>query len=356
MVLGGVAASRFLRSWSPGEARALGCRGLGSPRPWSWAKGRGGGTRGDEGVCHAGGSGDFDSMLKIACVGDVHGLWNEESEEALSWLQPDLSLFVGDFGEEDVDLVSQISRLSARKAVILGNHDGWYSTKGGGSMEGVEEQLDLLGDDHVGLSAKCLPDLGLSVVGCRPFSAGGGDWSRFSNFYRDLYGLRGFDDSTTQIVGACLAEPEHHPLLLLSHNGPSGLGSTADSPCGKDWRPEEGDYGDKDMEDAIAAVLERGRRIPLAVFGHMHHKLHRCALPKTERKMFHKDDTTGVAYVNCAVVPRIRRGPEGGLQHNYVLITLSTTALEVEKVESVWLQKRNDSFHTVERTDWYTTS
>jgi len=44
------------------------------------------------------------------------------------------------------------------------------------------------------------------------------------------------------------------------------------------------------------------------------------------------------------------------LQHNYVLITLSTTALEVEKVESVWLQKRNDSFHTVERTDWYTTS
>ena len=162
------------------------------------------------------------------------------------------------------------------------------------------------------------------------------------------------------------------------------LRGCADSPCGKDWRPEEGDYGDKDMEDAIAVVLERGRRIPLAVFGHMHHKLHRCALPKTERKMFHKDDTTGVAYVsphffffrmkesdacsladtlwfftsqvNCAVVPRIRKGPEGGLQHNYVLITLSTTAFEVEKVESVWLEKRNDSFHIVDRTHWYTSS
>ena len=48
-----------------------------------------------------------DGPKLIACVGDVHGLWNEESEEALRFLRPDLSLFVGDFGEEDVALVDQ---------------------------------------------------------------------------------------------------------------------------------------------------------------------------------------------------------------------------------------------------------
>ena len=109
-----------------------------------------------------------DGPKLIACVGDVHGLWNEESEEALRFLRPDLSLFVGDFGEEDVALVRSIAKIPERKAVILGNHDGWFSTSGKGSIEGVEEQLDLLGDDHVGLSVASLPDLGLSVVGCRP--------------------------------------------------------------------------------------------------------------------------------------------------------------------------------------------
>ena len=49
--------------------------------------------------------------MLIACVGDVHGLWNRESEEALSWLQPDLSLFVGDFGEEDVELVAVLLKV-----------------------------------------------------------------------------------------------------------------------------------------------------------------------------------------------------------------------------------------------------
>ena len=299
--------------------------------------------------------------MLIACVGDVHGLWNRESEEALSWLQPDLSLFVGDFGEEDVELVAEVARVPERKAVILGNHDAWYSaspTRRGNSvaLDGVEEQLDILGDDHVGLSAKTLPDLGLSVVGCRPFSKGGGDWKRFSKFYRQLYGLRNFDDSATQIVGNSFAEPEHHRLIFLGHNGPTGLGSSADSPCGLDFRPEEGDFGDRDMEDAIRAVLKKGRRVPLAVFGHMHERLHRFALPRTSRRMFHLDKSSGVAYVNCAVVPRIREaeGDPKATQHNFVLVTM-TAALEVERVESVWLQKNQGggSFERVETTEWY---
>ena len=297
---------------------------------------------------------DMRGTQLIACIGDVHGYWTKESEDALSWLQPDLSLFVGDFGEEDIGIVSQIASVPERKQVILGNHDGWYSTNGRGSMEGVEEQLDLLGNDHVGLSANSLPDLGLSVVGCRPFSAGGRDWKRFKKFYERMYGLRNFEDSTTQIVASALAEPKYHDLVFLSHNGPSGLGDQADSICGVDWKAGgfREDYGDIDMQDAIDDVIQKGRRIPLVVFGHMHEKLHRNALPKTQRKMFHLDDFNGVAYVNCAVVPRIRQLEEGGsVQHNFVLVKLSEG--EVEHVESVWVEKKGDSFCMAERIQWY---
>ncbi len=136
------------------------------------------------------------------------------------------------------------------------------------------------------------------------------------------------------------------------------------------------------MEEAIASCLAKGRRIPLAVFGHMHQKLHRHAFPRTERRMFHLDEETGVAYLNCAVVPRIRRkgagngnrngegeagegAPQGdgdgkspgsgesGDQHNFVLCWLSE-ANRVERVCSVWLERQEDgSFATAEETEWY---
>lgn len=307
----------------------------------------------------------------IACVGDVHGFWNKESEDALCWLRPDLSLFVGDFGEEDVELVRQIADVRDRKAVILGNHDGWHSTSGKGSMEGVEKQLDLLGDDHVGLSANSYPDLGLSVVGCRPFSAGGGSWRRFSKFYKRMYGLRNFQDSTTQIVASALAEPQHHNLIFLAHNGPSGLGEQADSICGIDWKlGEQGDMGDMDLHEAIDDVSSRGRSLPLVVFGHMHEMLHRNAFPRVKRNMFHLDEKRNIAYVNCAVVPRIRRaqvgeneenGGSGGeasaprQQHNFVLIELEEG--KVQRVESIWIERNKEegegAFHIAERTEWY---
>lgn len=36
-------------------------------------------------------------------------------------------LLVGDFGEENVDLVQSVANLDFTKAVILGNHDSWYT-------------------------------------------------------------------------------------------------------------------------------------------------------------------------------------------------------------------------------------
>jgi predicted phosphohydrolase len=49
----------------------------------------------------------------------------------------------GDFGEENVELVRDISNLDFPKAVILGNHDAWWSTYNEGERDGVQAQLDL---------------------------------------------------------------------------------------------------------------------------------------------------------------------------------------------------------------------
>ena len=47
----------------------------------------------------------------------------------------------------------------------------------GGSTPAIARQLDALGGDHIGYSSKRFPELGLTMVGARPFSKGGKQWS-----------------------------------------------------------------------------------------------------------------------------------------------------------------------------------
>lgn len=67
--------------------------------------------------------------VRILVVGDVHGDWDEGDERAVNFLQPDATLFVGDFGEEHVKLVTRVAAFAHRHpdrvAVLLGNHDAW---------------------------------------------------------------------------------------------------------------------------------------------------------------------------------------------------------------------------------------
>ena len=68
-------------------------------------------------------------LVKLVLVGDVHHQWGKHDAVALQFLQPDVALFVGDFGEEVVDLVktikNQVDARNIASAYILGNHDGW---------------------------------------------------------------------------------------------------------------------------------------------------------------------------------------------------------------------------------------
>ena len=63
--------------------------------------------------------------LRLVIIGDAHGQYGPEDEAALSFLEPDAAIFLGDFGEERVDIVETISAGVTPRAVILGNHDAW---------------------------------------------------------------------------------------------------------------------------------------------------------------------------------------------------------------------------------------
>jgi uncharacterized protein (TIGR04168 family) len=250
------------------------------------------------------------SPLKIAIVGDVHDQWEAADEQALQHLGVDLVLFVGDFGNESIEIVSQIAAINIPKAVILGNHDCWYTASPWGRAKApydrskedrVQQQLDLLGATHVGFAKLDLPQFQLSIVGSRPFTWGGAEWKN-EEFYRDRYQVNNFAESTTRIVAAAKATL-YDTIIMIGHNGPTGLGELPEDSCGKDWQPLGGDHGDPDFSDAIEKIRILGKSIPLVTFGHMHHRLrHR----KDRLRTIINKSPEGTVYLNSACVPRIK--------------------------------------------------
>lgn len=276
--------------------------------------------------------------ITIAVVGDVHDSWDADDTPALKHLGVDLVLLVGDFGNESVETVKAIASLDIPKAAIMGNHDAWYSASDWGRKkcpydrqkeDWVQQQLDLLGAAHVGYDKLDFPDLDLTVVGSRPFSWGGQTWKN-AGFYSERYGVNNFGESTAKIVAAA-SRANHNTVIFVGHCGPLGLGDAAEDPCGKDWSPIGGDYGDPDFAGAIAQTQKLGKTIPLVAFGHMHHQLRHTK--QQLRRMVHASPE-GTVYLNAASVPRIIQTDIGRLR-NFFLVSLQGGA--VSRISSVWL-------------------
>lgn len=114
--------------------------------------------------------------------------------------------------------------------------------------------------------------------------------------------------SARKIFDAATAAPDEHSVILLAHNGPTGLGSRIDDICGRDWVAGGGDHGDPDLEQAISDLQrETGVLIPLVVFGHMHKSL---AYGGGLRKMIAFGANNQTIYLNGAVVPRVKPAEE----------------------------------------------
>ena len=206
-------------------------------------------------------------------------------------------LFVGDLSEGDLKLVKAIQQLPLPTAVILGNHD--HGRDHSGAV--LRRQLTLLGDRHCGWSLRQWQFPPIAVVGARPCSAGGG--FQLAKAVQAIFGPMSASESADRIEAAAKQAPSQWPLVILAHSGPTGLGSDAQSPCGRDWKVPALDWGDQDLAMALDRI--RKDRLPdLVVFGHMHHELKRG----TGLRQTCVQDRFGTVFLNAACVPR--RGSE----------------------------------------------
>ncbi|XP_042063237.1 uncharacterized protein LOC121807105 [Salvia splendens] len=290
------------------------------------------------------------TSCRIAVVGDVHDDWSfEEDTKALQLLKPDLVLFTGDFGNENVDLVKSISNVDFAKAVILGNHDAWNTQKfSAREKDAVQLQLECLGDEHVGYRRMDFSNLKLSIVGGRPFSCGGRQLFR-KKLLTARYGIHDMDGSAERINQAAVGTPADHSVIFLAHNGPTGLGSNMDDICGKDWIPGGGDHGDPDLAHAISQLKETTKlSIKLVVFGHMHKAL---ASGNGLRKMIVVEDDN-IVYLNGAVVPRVKtissneQGVALGTLRAFTVADISDGNLE--KITETWVSVIGDEIRVEE--------
>ncbi|MFO0119317.1 MAG: TIGR04168 family protein, partial [Cyanobium sp.] len=129
--------------------------------------------------------------------------------------------------------------------------------------------------------------------------------------------------SARRIERAALAAEPAVPLVLLAHCGPTGLGSEARDPCGRDWKRQPCDWGDHDLALALERIRAR-RPVPLVVFGHMHHTLRR---QQGERITFLRD-RRGTAYLNAACVPRHGEDVHGRPLRHFSWIHLGQEGVE----------------------------
>jgi uncharacterized protein (TIGR04168 family) len=276
----------------------------------------------------------MDPIATLTVVGDVHRWWRPADATFLERSRPDLSLFVGDLGDEDVPIVRAIASLPVPKAVILGNHDAWQSFGRKAATDKLRESLDLLGEDHVAYTVREVPRAGISVVGARPFSWGGQSL-RSPELYDEIYGIHTARQSAAAIVDAA-RNAQHRDIVILAHNGPLGLGDRSHDIFGKDFGKPGGDWGDRDLALAIQRIEGFGLRVRAVVAGHMHHRL---VHPRgQERTRFVRRGST--LFLNAAYVPRVRQTADGE-EVSYFLRTRWRNG-ECVGVEEVWVDVHGD--------------
>ncbi len=275
------------------------------------------------------------SPATFLVVGDIHNFWRPEDVSFIEQGSQDLTLFVGDLGDEDLGMVREVAGLKAPKAVILGNHDAWQSFSRRRPTRTLEDSVEILGDDHIAYEVREMPQAGMSIVGARPFSWGGKSM-RSPEVYDQFYGVGDIEASAQKIVQAA-QRASARDLLILAHNGPTGLGKQSHSIYGKDFgRHPSGDWGDRDLELAIDEIRNFGLRVRCVIAGHMHHRL---LNPKdASRVRFMTKD--GVLYVNPAVVPRIKESGKGERWAYY--LRMSCCAGDVVDLEEIWVDDQGE--------------
>ena len=270
--------------------------------------------------------------VRFLVVGDIHGHWSPEDAAYLEDGDQDLTLFVGDLGDENFKIVRDIAAIPVPKAVILGNHDAWQSFSRRSPTEVLRASVTALGDDHLAYGLREVPEAGVSILGARPFSWGGAD-IRSPEVYQEFFGLGSMRQSAQRIVEVA-GRAQHQDILILAHNGPLGLGSEPEDIYGKDFRRlPRGDWGDQDLAWALERIADMGLRVRAVIAGHMHDRLGGGLGLRTRFVRM-----GGTSFLNPAVVPRIRRQKDGTIVRHFM--HTDWRAGELVSVEEIWVDEQ----------------
>ncbi|ROO31160.1 hypothetical protein SAJA_03520 [Salinisphaera japonica YTM-1] len=285
----------------------------------------------------------YKSAMKIGIIGDIHGAWDEHDTRFFNRAGYDALLLTGDLPRfvGALPVARQLAALTPPAYMIAGNHDATglvqlYAEMSGharltrltalGMPERVAELDAALGPITLGGYSRheLEPELGLIMA--RPHAMGG-DRLYFADYLRRVYGvtdLAGSRDALCRLI-----DNAPRDLVVLAHNGPAGLGEAPDAPFGCDFDPKRGDFGDRDLADALDYARQTGHRIHATVAGHMHH---RSKDGQTWRRT-HRRDSHDTLHINAARVPRIEA--EGARRHHVAL----TIDAEGATAETRWVDQ-----------------
>jgi uncharacterized protein (TIGR04168 family) len=279
--------------------------------------------------------------MRFGVVGDVHLAFGPADVAFLDAQGYDAVLFVGDLGgyaERGALRVARYVRtLKTRTLVIPGNHDMAGAAQvvaeafsaqpacdllGAGLRDRVEQlRTALLPAELVGYSLHAIGEV--AIIAARPHSSGGPSLG-CKRYLTEAFGVASLDASAERLA-SLIDDAKHDRIVVLAHNGPSGLGDRRDAIWGADFRPSEGDFGDPDLERAIAHARAKGKKVLAVIAGHMHHALR----VRGRRRWIEERD--GTLYVNAARVPRVFR-LEGRERRHLVEVTIDGATASAKEV------------------------
>lgn len=279
--------------------------------------------------------------LQIAIVGDIHMLFDVADIEYFNASDYDAMLFVGDLASKNPDsmfrLLPTINRLTKPAWLIPGNHDttgvrqiigeithNEFLMRFGASSQPkrmARLKQELTGATLCGYSQHTLPG-GLTLVTGRPFSMGSTIGTvNFRAYLQSEYGVGTLAESAQRMKS--LIDGITPPYIFMAHHGPRGLGAKATDMFGADFLPQETDFGDADLEEAIEYARSIGKAPVAVVAGHMHYPTKHGRKPK--QWCLQKN---GIFYVNAARWPRIFRH-EGQTWRHHVRLTIQDGTVDV---------------------------
>ncbi len=285
--------------------------------------------------------------MRIGVIGDVHLVWNDRDVALLDAQNYDLILFVGDlagYGPKGAIRVARsIAKLRTPALVVPGNHDcatvPQFAAEVFRAPDAVRDALAFGMRLRVGRLRRALgaarlggydlhrfDPFGVTVLCARPHSIGG-ERIAFRRYLTKRFGVRTMEESAAKLCALFDAIPADQRVFVLAHCGPRGLGGTRSDIYGNDFRPEEGDWGDPDLERALEHARETRKSVIAVIAGHMHHRLRGGG----QRRWHVQRD--GIEHINAARVPRARRDVSGKQRH-HVRLSLDGSRLSVDPV---WL-------------------